>query len=59
MKTICIRMAVDFDRVAKTVAERLGQDAVYGIDSSKARHEFGWQPEVTFEEGISGVIKWV
>ena len=59
VKTICAKMGVNFEKATKTVAERLGQDAVYVIDSSKARQEFGWRPEITFEEGISGVIKWV
>ena len=52
-------MGITFEKATKIVAERLGQDAAYVIDSSKARREFGWQPEITFEEGISGVIKWV
>ena len=59
VKTICDKMAVDFEKATRTVEERLGQDAAYVIDSSKAREEFGWRPEVTFEEGISGVVKWV
>lgn len=52
-------MGVDFEKATKSVGERLGQDAAYVIDSSKAREEFGWQPKISFEEGISGVIKWV
>ncbi len=59
VKTICDKMGVAFEKAAKTVAERLGQDVAYVIDSSKARQQFGWQPEITFEEGISGVIKWI
>ena len=59
VKTICDKMGITFEKATKTIAERLGQDAAYVIDSSKARQEFGWRPEITFEEGISGVIKWV
>ena len=59
VKTICDKMGISFEKATKTVAERLGQDAAYMIDSSKAREEFGWRPKVTFEEGVSGVIKWV
>ncbi len=59
LQTICDKMGVAFEKATKTVAERLGQDAAYVIDSLKARDEFGWRPEITFEEGISGVIKWV
>ena len=59
LKVICGKMGIAFEKATRTVAERLGQDATYVISSSKAREEFGWRPEITFEEGISGVIKWV
>jgi dTDP-glucose 4,6-dehydratase len=59
VQIICDKMGVDFAKVTRTVDERLGQDAAYVIDSSKARKEFGWQPEVSFDTGISAVVKWV
>lgn len=59
LKIICRKMAVDFEKVTRTVAERLGQDAAYVIGSSKARNELGWQPEISLEEGIAGIIQWV
>ncbi len=59
VQIICTKMDVDFTKATKTVGERLGQDAAYVIDSSKARKEFGWQPEISFDEGISAVVKWV
>ncbi|MEW6419852.1 MAG: GDP-mannose 4,6-dehydratase [Nitrospirota bacterium] len=59
VRMICEKMEVPFEKATKIVAERLGQDAAYVIDSTKARKEFGWQPKVSFDEGISGVIKWV
>lgn len=59
LKVICDKMGVPFKRGTKAVAERLGQDAAYVIDSSKARKEFGWRPEIAIDEGISEVIRWV
>jgi len=59
VQIICDKMGVDFAKATKTVDERLGQDAAYIIDSSKAREEFGWHPEISFDEGISGVVKWI
>ncbi|MFC1986961.1 GDP-mannose 4,6-dehydratase [Chloroflexota bacterium] len=59
LKLICDKMGIPFEKATRTVAERLGQDAAYVIDSSKARQELGWQPKITFEDGIAGVIKWV
>jgi dTDP-glucose 4,6-dehydratase len=59
IQIICAKMGVDFARVTKDIAERLGQDAAYIIDSTKARQEFNWKPEITFEAGIGGVVRWV
>lgn len=59
VKIICHKMGVDFETATRTVEERLGQDAAYVIDSSKARKELGWRPEISLEKGVSGVIKWI
>ena len=59
VQIICDKMGVDFNNVTKSVEERLGQDAAYIIDSSKARKELGWRPEISFEEGIAGVVRWI
>jgi dTDP-glucose 4,6-dehydratase len=59
VKIICGNMGVLFEKATKTVEERLGQDAAYIIDSSKARSEFGWKPVVSMEEGLSAVVKWI
>ncbi len=56
---ICKRMEVDFDSATRMVGERLGQDAAYIIDSTKARQELGWEPVISIEQGISDVIGWV
>ena len=40
------------------VADRLGHDARYAIDSSKLRNELGWEPSVQFEEGIDRTVRW-
>jgi len=59
VKTICDKMDIGFEKATKTVEERLGQDAAYMIDSEKARDEFGWCLEVSLEEGIAGVVRWI
>ena len=48
-----------FEEVVRDVAERPGQDAAYLIDSTRAREEFGWHPEVDLERGLREVIGWV
>jgi len=40
------------------VTDRLGHDRRYAIDSSKIQDTVGWQPKVTFEEGIRMTIDW-
>ncbi len=59
VRIICERMNVDFGKAARAAAERLGQDKAYVIDSSKARKEFGWKPELSMEEGLAGVVSWI
>ncbi|HOW36105.1 MAG TPA: GDP-mannose 4,6-dehydratase [Candidatus Omnitrophota bacterium] len=59
VKTICQMMGVDFKKATQAAGERLGQDAAYVIDSTKARKAFGWKPAVSVEEGLGDVIDWV
>ncbi len=40
------------------VADRLGHDRRYAIDFSKIRRELGWNPTLSFEEGIRLTIEW-
>ncbi|GGE71734.1 dTDP-glucose 4,6-dehydratase [Priestia taiwanensis] len=40
------------------VADRLGHDRRYAIDSSKLQRELGWKPFYSFEEGLDETIEW-
>ncbi len=40
------------------VKDRAGHDLRYAIDSSKLMNELGWEPSVTFEEGLSKTVDW-
>ncbi len=40
------------------VQDRPGHDQRYAIDASKIRDEIGWEPQVTFEQGIDRTVKW-
>lgn len=40
------------------VKDRLGHDLRYAIDATKIKNELGWEPSVTFEEGLSKTIDW-
>ena len=40
------------------VADRLGHDVRYAIDSTKLQKELGWEPSLEFEEGIEKKARW-
>ncbi|KAA9331843.1 dTDP-glucose 4,6-dehydratase [Adhaeribacter soli] len=40
------------------VTDRAGHDLRYAIDASKITHELGWQPSVSFEEGLRQTVAW-
>ncbi len=40
------------------VADRPGHDQRYAIDASKIGRELGWQPAISFEDGISRTVEW-
>lgn len=40
------------------VKDRPGHDRRYAIDASKIKLDLGWEPSVTFEEGIEKTIDW-
>jgi len=42
----------------KYVTDRPGHDRRYAIDADKIITELGWQPSVSFEEGINKTIDW-
>jgi dTDP-glucose 4,6-dehydratase len=40
------------------VPDRPGHDRRYLLDSSKLRRELGWEPGVTFEDGLRATVEW-
>ncbi|MCX7551318.1 dTDP-glucose 4,6-dehydratase [Xanthomarina sp. F2636L] len=40
------------------VKDRPGHDLRYAIDASKIKEELGWQPSVTFQQGLKKTIEW-
>ena len=46
------------ESLIKFVKDRLGHDRRYAIDASKIEREFGWKPNMTFEEGLKTTIEW-
>ena len=42
----------------KFVSDRKGHDFRYAIDYSKIKNELGWEPKVSFKEGIDKTVGW-
>ena len=40
------------------VADRPGHDRRYAVDASRAARELGWEPRVSFEDGLASTIEW-
>ncbi len=65
VKILCKQMDQKLSRAEGTsvklityVKDRPGHDLRYAIDASKINKELGWNPTVTFEEGLSETIDW-
>ena len=59
VKMISEMMNLDFDDVVEIVDERLGQDAAYVIDSTKAKTNLQWKPTTAIDDGLQQVIEWI
>src|SRR3989304_3584710 len=46
------------ERLIAFVPDRPGHDRRYAIDTSKVKRELGWQPAVTFEQGLKQTVRW-
>ncbi|MFQ5872423.1 MAG: dTDP-glucose 4,6-dehydratase [Dehalococcoidia bacterium] len=46
------------DTLMEFVPDRPGHDRRYAMDCSRAERELGWQPRVTFEEGVTLTVQW-
>lgn len=65
VKLLCQQMDIELKRPKGTseqlityVKDRPGHDLRYAIDASKIKSELGWEPSVTFEQGLEKTIKW-
>lgn len=54
----CALDAADVEKTIRFVSDRPGHDRRYALDCSKLRDELGWQPAVSFEEGLRRTVAW-
>ncbi|MFH1712184.1 MAG: dTDP-glucose 4,6-dehydratase [Patescibacteria group bacterium] len=46
------------ENMLQFINDRPGQDRRYSIDYTKINNELGWEPSMTFEEGIRDMVGW-
>lgn len=46
------------ESLVRYVTDRPGHDRRYAIDAGKIKRELGWEPSVTFEQGLAKTIQW-
>ncbi|MCX5805049.1 MAG: GDP-mannose 4,6-dehydratase [Proteobacteria bacterium] len=59
VEIIATQLGLSFADHVEVVGERLGKDAAYLLDSTKARTLFGWRDQISLEQGIEETIAWV
>jgi dTDP-glucose 4,6-dehydratase len=48
----------DWDSFVEYVEDRKGHDRRYSLDDSKLREELGYEPRMTFEDGLTATVDW-
>lgn len=46
------------EKLITYVTDRPGHDMRYAIDANKLKNELGWEPSVTFEQGLELTVQW-
>ena len=65
-KTLCAKLddRLPSDQLGRVqdlvefVPDRPGHDFRYAMDSTKAKSELGWEPEINFQDGLASTIDW-
>jgi dTDP-glucose 4,6-dehydratase len=52
------RPAGESAKLITYIKDRPGHDRRYAIDATKIKSELGWEPSVTFEQGLAKTIDW-
>ena len=56
---ICDLMGCKMEDVTQYSEKREHQDHCYSLDSTKASNNLGWEPRISFEEGIKEIYEWI
>ena len=48
----------NYESLIQFVADRPGHDQRYAIDASKIKHDLGWKPTVSLDQGLAKTVDW-
>jgi dTDP-glucose 4,6-dehydratase len=48
-----------FQDLCEVTEDRLGQDSRYWLDSSAIKNDVGWEPEISWDQGLKEMVDWV
>jgi dTDP-glucose 4,6-dehydratase len=51
-------LGMPFEALCEVTGDRLGQDARYWLDSSAIKKDVGWEPQISWEEGLQEMVRW-
>jgi len=46
------------DSLLQSVIDRPGHDRRYALDGGKLKRDLGWQPSITFDDGLAETVRW-
>jgi dTDP-glucose 4,6-dehydratase len=47
-----------FEKLCEMAPDRIGQDSRYWLDSSAIKADLGWEPQVSWAEGLQEMVEW-
>lgn len=59
VQSVCRQMDARFEDCVEVTPARLGQDAAYLLDSTKAQSQLGWRPRLTVDDAIADTVDWM
>lgn len=60
VQTVLSLMKSETEKHSKIIStpDRPGHDKKYSLDATKLKNELGWNPETSFEDGLSQTVRW-
>lgn len=59
VRLIAERASISFSDLVDIVPDRIGQDSCYWIDATELARDTGWQQQITIEQGLDDMRKWI